>query len=100
MNRKAKCFSQLGMEPSSYKYCHGPPSELIGYYYYLTTVFSLIEAPGAKAVVRGASIFSPNALNTKINMIRRKQNVLFTQPEPITYINIQDLLQWKLLKTL
>ena len=59
------------------------------------TVFSLIEAPGAKAGVKGASIFSPNALNTKINMIKRKQNV--TQTGPISYSNTQDLLQWKLL---
>ncbi len=40
---------------------------------YLHTVFSLIEAPGLKKRVRGASIFPRNALNFKINMTNRQQ---------------------------
>ncbi len=41
----------------------------------LYTVFSLIEAPGAKTRVRGASIFPRNALNFKINITNRQQYV-------------------------
>ena len=33
------------------------------------TVFSPIEAPGAKEVVWGASIFHPEAPNFEINMV-------------------------------
>ncbi len=40
-----------------------------------TTVFSLIEAPGAKTRVRGASIFPTNALDSGINMTNRQQYV-------------------------
>ena len=35
------------------------------------TVFSPIEAPGAKGMVWGASIFRPEAPNLKINTVKK-----------------------------
>ena len=39
-----------------------------------TTVFSPIEAPGAKEVVWGASIFHAEAPNLEINMVNKARN--------------------------
>ncbi len=45
------------------------------------TVFSLIEAPGAKEMVWGASIIFPEAPNFEINMVKKdnkKSHVFFS----------------------
>ncbi len=46
------------------------------------TVFSPIEAPGAKEMVWGASIFRPEAPNFQINMVKKdSKNSCVFQPQ-------------------